>query len=115
MVALRQVPRAPPRQRERDRSVGHSPRATSSPRAPSPRASPSCRYGQIIGFATSDIAPGEHVHTQNVEMRDFTRDYAFSTMATPTEHFDPPADVPGDRAEPMAASRRATTSAFSLR
>ena len=29
------------------------------------------RYGQIIGFASRDIGPGEHVHTQNVEMRDF--------------------------------------------
>ena len=39
------------------------------------------RYGQIIGFATGDIAPGEHVHTHNCEMRDFARDYAFATLA----------------------------------
>ena len=35
------------------------------------------RYGQIIGFATQEIKPGAHVHTQNVSMGDFARDYAF--------------------------------------
>src|SRR5689334_11714878 len=50
------------------------------------KGEPILRYGQIVGFATSDIAPGDHVHTQNVEMRDFARDYAFSTMATPTQY-----------------------------
>ena len=28
------------------------------------------RYGQIIGFATAPIAPGQHVHTQNCGMGD---------------------------------------------
>lgn len=36
------------------------------------------RYGQIIGFATAPIAPGDHVHVQNLAMADFERDYAFS-------------------------------------
>lgn len=35
------------------------------------------RYGQIIGFVTQDIEPGAHVHTHNVSMGDFARDYAF--------------------------------------
>jgi len=35
------------------------------------------RYGQIIGFATQPVEPGAHVHTQNVSMGDFARDYAF--------------------------------------
>ncbi len=35
------------------------------------------KYDQIIGFATADIAPGEHVHTHNIEVRDFERDYLF--------------------------------------
>ena len=39
------------------------------------------RYNQIIGFASRPIAPGEHVHTQNLNMGpdkgDFARDYAF--------------------------------------
>ena len=35
------------------------------------------RYGQIIGFATVPISPGQHVHTQNCGMGDFAKDYAF--------------------------------------
>ena len=35
------------------------------------------KYDQIIGFASTDIAAGEHVHTHNVEVRDFERDYKF--------------------------------------
>ena len=50
------------------------------------------KYDQIIGFASADIAPGEHVHTHNVEMRDFARDYAFGADVKPT------AFVPEDRA-----------------
>jgi altronate hydrolase len=53
------------------------------------------RYGQIIGFATTAIAPGEHVHTHNVAMKDFDRDYAFATLATPTAYVDPPATFQG--------------------
>ncbi len=34
------------------------------------------KYDQTIGFASEDIAAGDHVHVQNVEMRDFSRDYA---------------------------------------
>lgn len=35
------------------------------------------KYGQIIGFANRDIAPGEHVHVHNVSADAFERDYAF--------------------------------------
>src|SRR5450830_775155 len=39
------------------------------------------RYNQIIGFASRAIAPGEHIHTHNLDMGpnkgDFERDYAF--------------------------------------
>lgn len=35
------------------------------------------RYGQIIGFATKAITPGEHVHTHNLVFETFERDYAF--------------------------------------
>ena len=57
------------------------------------------RYGQIIGFATRDIAPGEHVHTQNLAMGDFEREYAFSTLAEPTTYADPSATFQGIRRE----------------
>ena len=43
------------------------------------------KYDQVIGFASSDIAPGEHVHVHNVEMRGFDRDYAFCVDARPTD------------------------------
>jgi altronate hydrolase len=51
---------------------------------PIPRGEAVRKYGQIIGFASADIAPGEHVHTHNVEMRDFVRDYAFGADVRPT-------------------------------
>ena len=37
------------------------------------------RYGQVIGFARGDIRPGDHVHTHNLEVRDFRREYEFGT------------------------------------
>jgi len=43
------------------------------------------RYGQIIGFASADIAAGEHVHTHNTSMGSFERDYAFGQDARPVE------------------------------
>ena len=33
------------------------------------------RYGQIIGFAQGEIAAGEHVHTHNLVVKNFPRDY----------------------------------------
>jgi altronate hydrolase len=42
------------------------------------------RYGQIIGFATRAIEAGEHVHTHNLAMGAFDRDYAFGADAKPT-------------------------------
>ena len=36
------------------------------------------KYDQIIGIAESDIQPGQHVHTHNLRMDDFDRDYRFS-------------------------------------
>ncbi|MGP1397961.1 MAG: UxaA family hydrolase [Inquilinaceae bacterium] len=50
-----------------------------------PQGQPVRKYNQIIGFATTDIAPGDHVHTHNVEMRDFERDYAIGSDARPTD------------------------------
>ena len=43
------------------------------------------RYGQIIGFATRPIATGDHVHTHNLAVGDFIRDYAFCTEVKPVE------------------------------
>jgi altronate hydrolase len=45
------------------------------------------RTSQIIGFASRAIAPGEHIHTHNLEMGSdkgaFVRDYAFGADARP--------------------------------
>src|SRR5262245_25635099 len=45
------------------------------------------KYNQIIGVATSDIAPGQHVHVQNCAMSEFERDYAFCADMRPTQYF----------------------------
>ncbi len=40
------------------------------------------RYGQIIGFATADIKPGQHVHVQNMSIKEqgsLKVDYAIGT------------------------------------
>ena len=53
------------------------------------------RYNQIIGFASKDIAPGEHVHLHNLAMGSFDRDYAFGADARPTQYVDRPATFMG--------------------
>ena len=55
------------------------------------------RYGQIIGFASAAIAPGQHVHVHNCEMGDFAKDYAYGVDAKPTEFFEPAATFQGIR------------------
>ena len=55
------------------------------------------RYGQIIGFATAPIAPGEHIHTHNCGMGDFAKDYAYGEAATPTAYVETPATFMGFR------------------
>ena len=64
------------------------------------------RYGQIIGFATQPIAPGEHVHVQNCGMGDFAKDYAWGVDAKPTDYFPVPATFQGfRRADGRVATR----------
>lgn len=43
------------------------------------------RYGQIIGFATQPIQIGDHVHTHNLAVGDFARDYNFSADVRPVD------------------------------
>ena len=42
---------------------------------------PVVKLGQIIGFATGHIAPGDWVHEHNVGLHDFARDYCFAQDA----------------------------------
>jgi altronate hydrolase len=55
------------------------------------------RYGQIIGFATQPIAPGQHVHVHNIAMGDFAKDYAWSVDAKPTAMANEPMSFLGIR------------------
>jgi altronate hydrolase len=67
------------------------------------------RYNQIIGFASKDIAPGEHVHLHNLAMGRFERDYAFGADAKPTDHVATPATFMGIvRRDGPAAGKVAT-------
>src|SRR3954470_19693084 len=64
------------------------------------------RYNQIIGFATRDIAAGDHVHVHNLAMGDFQRDYAFSSLVKKTEYVEAPATFLGiKRADGRVATR----------
>ncbi|MDQ5854600.1 MAG: altronate dehydratase family protein, partial [Chloroflexota bacterium] len=44
------------------------------------------RYGQVIGFATAPIAPGEHVHTENLHVGSMELDYAFGADRRPVRY-----------------------------
>jgi len=47
------------------------------------------RYGQVIGFATADIAVGDHVHTQNLAVGDLHREYEIGTDVRPVDFYPP--------------------------
>lgn len=53
------------------------------------------KYAQIIGFASTPVAPGTHVHTQNCEVRMFERDYAFGSEAKGPNPIEPQATFSG--------------------
>ncbi len=59
------------------------------------KGAPVKRYNQIIGFASRDIAPGEHVHLNNLQMGSFDRDYAFGLDVKPTQYVTPAATFMG--------------------
>jgi altronate hydrolase len=59
------------------------------------RGAPVRRYNQIIGFASRDIRPGEHVHLHNLAMGAFDRDYAFGADVKPTQYVASPATFMG--------------------
>ena len=60
-----------------------------------PKGKPVHRYNQIIGFATQEIQPGDHVHVHNVAMGDFQRDYAFCSLVKETKYVAQPASFLG--------------------
>jgi altronate hydrolase len=71
-----------------------------------PAGRPVKRYNQVIGFASRDIAPGEHVHLHNLQMGALTLDYAFGAEARPTQPVAVPATFEGIvRADGRVATR----------
>ena len=64
------------------------------------------RYDQIIGSAKQAIAPGQHVHTHNLEFSSFARDYDAASGARPTDYVAEPATFAGIvRADGRIATR----------
>ena len=53
------------------------------------------RYGQIIGNATQDIAPGQHVHSHNLAFSDFARQHEPGAGVRPTAYAAEPATFDG--------------------
>ena len=41
------------------------------------------KYAQLIGYASDNIAPGDHVHTQNTDFRNTDHEYEFGTDLRP--------------------------------
>ena len=58
------------------------------------------KYAQIIGYASSDIQPGDHVHTHNVAFRNTDADYEFATDLKPVTF------VPEDERDSFMGYRR---------
>src|SRR3954469_6459525 len=57
--------------------------------APIAEGEPVRKYGQIIGFASKHVAPGDWVHVHNVALHDFARDYQFAEGAKNDEVLPP--------------------------
>src|SRR5450830_2151471 len=53
------------------------------------------RYGQIIGTASQAIEPGQHVHTHNLAMAEFSREHSFGADFKPVDYVDTPATFMG--------------------
>jgi altronate hydrolase len=95
VVARTAIPRGTTIDEERVTAIDPVPEGHKIATRAIPCGQPVLRYGQLIGLASVDIAPGEHVHTHNCAMADLAHDYAFSTMVRPTAYIDPPATFHG--------------------
>ena len=56
---------------------------------------PALKFGQIIGFANQDIAPGDWVHEHNIGFHAVDRDYQFEIDARDPTPVIPPATFQG--------------------
>ena len=58
-------------------------------------ADPIRKFGQIIGYAVSDIAPGEHVHVHNCTVGEHDQDYQIGVdLAAAQAAIPHPANAP---------------------
>lgn len=57
------------------------------------------KYAQVIGYAACDIAKGDHVHTDNLEFRNVSQAYEYSTNLRPVEPATAPDLFQGYRRE----------------
>jgi altronate hydrolase len=59
------------------------PRGHKMATVPIPEGAPVRKFGQIIGFASKPIEPGQWIHEHNCIVHEFSRDYHFSEDARP--------------------------------
>ncbi len=83
------------------RTTGLVPRGHKIATAPIAKGEVVRKYAQAIGYAANDIAPGDHVHTHNVEFRNVEASYEFATDLRPV------ASVPEDDRDTFMGYRRA--------
>ncbi|MEL6689533.1 MAG: altronate dehydratase family protein [Pseudomonadota bacterium] len=53
------------------------------------QGAPLRKFAQVIGYASADIAPGDHVHTHNVDFRNVEGEYEFGTNLRPAPEAAP--------------------------
>ena len=82
---------------------------------PIAKGQPVLKFGQIIGFASEDIAPGAHIHTHNCSRSPSSSATMRSLRTRVTSRCCRPPSGPRSRATAAATARpaRATTSACS--
>ena len=51
-----------------------------------PAGQPVRKYDTVIGFATRDIEAGDHVHSHNIELREYDRDPGFGLDVRPVDY-----------------------------
>jgi altronate hydrolase len=73
------------------------PRGHKMARSAAATGAPIRKFGQIIGFATAPIAPGDWVHEHNCGFAAFERDYRFAEEARKTPRAGPAATFRGFR------------------
>ena len=75
-----------------------------------PAGQPVKKFGQTIGFASADIAPGSWVHTHNVEVGPLSLDYAYASEIPARSRSRSPGERFRDTAGTTGGPRRAITS-----